>query len=189
VTWEIAGMAVPDILNELQNRGITFVPDNAQLDLLKGAHVAPEILAALPNVPSHPDGSRSSEVPQTLIAAAQAFSNKDYATARHSLETLVQQNLVQQNQDSNLNAAIGNLNFMSGDLASATNAFLRSAQLDPNFAYAHVRLAQIYYRLEQGSQMKDEAKGAALATQQCRSAQVPGAVRHHANAGFRRHPC
>lgn len=160
VTWEIAGMAVPDILNELQNRGITFVPDNAQLDLLKDARVAPEILAALPNVPSHPDWSRSSEVPQTLIAAAQAFSNKDYATARHSLETLVQKNLVQQNQDSNLNAAIGNLNFMSGDLPSAANAFLRSAQSDPNFAYAHVRLAQIYYRLEQGSQMKDEAKQA-----------------------------
>jgi superkiller protein 3 len=160
VTWEIAGMAVPDILNELQNRGITFVPDNAQLDLLKGAHVAPEILAALPNVSSHPDASRSSEVPQTLVAAAQAFSNKDYATARHSLETLVQQNLVQQSQDANLHAAIGNLNFMSGDLPSATSAFLRSAQLDPNFAYAHVRLAQIYYRLEQGSQMKDEAKQA-----------------------------
>jgi tetratricopeptide (TPR) repeat protein len=155
VTWEIAGMAVPDILNELQNRGITFVPDNAQLDLLKDAHVAPEILAALPNVSSHPDASRSSEFPQTLIAAAQAFSSKDYATARHSLE-----NLVQQNQDANLHAAIGNLNFMSGDLPSATSAFLRSAQLDPNFAYAHVRLAQIYYRLEQGSQMKDEAKQA-----------------------------
>ena len=155
VTWEIAGMAVPDILNELQNRGITFVADTAQLDLLKDAHVAPEILAALPNVSSHPDASRSSEVPQTLIAAAQAFSKKDYATARHSLE-----NLVQQNQDANLHAAIGNLNFMSGDLPSATSAFLRSAQLDPNFAYVHVRLAQIYYRLEQGAQMKDEAKQA-----------------------------
>jgi hypothetical protein len=51
VIWEVAGMAVPDILNELQNRGITFVPDNAHLELLKEAHVAPELLAALPNVP------------------------------------------------------------------------------------------------------------------------------------------
>jgi tetratricopeptide (TPR) repeat protein len=155
VTWEIAGMAVPDILNELQTRGITFVPDNAHQDLLKQARVAPELLAALPNVPSHPDSSTSSEVPATLIAAAQAFSGKDYATARHTLETLAQQN-----QDANLYAAIGNLNFISGDLPSARKAFLRSAQLDSHFAYPHVRLAQIYYRLEQGSEVADEAQQA-----------------------------
>src|SRR6202451_3551357 len=151
VTWQIAGMAAPDILNELQTRGITFVPDNAHQDLLKQARVAPELLAALPNVPSHPDPSTSSEVPPTLIAAAQAFSGKDYATARHTLETLAQQN-----QDANLYAAIGNLNFISGDLPSARKAFLRSAQLDSHFAYPHVRLAQIYYRLEQGSEVADE---------------------------------
>jgi tetratricopeptide (TPR) repeat protein len=155
VTWQIAGMAEPDILNELQTRGITFIPDNAHMDLLKEARFAPELLAALPNMPSHPDASTSPVLPQTLIAAAQAFSSKDYATARRTLEILVQQN-----QDANLYAAIGNLNFMSGDLPSATSAFLRSAQFDPHFVYAHVRLAQIYYRLEQGSQMKDEAKQA-----------------------------
>ena len=155
VTWQIAGMAMPDILNEVQTRGITFVPDNTQLDRLREARVAPELLAALPNVPLHPDASTSSEVPQALIAAAQAFSGKDYATARHSLETCVQGN-----QDANLYAAVGNLNFISGDFASAKTAFVRSAELDPNFAYAHVRLAQIYYRIEQGSQVADEAKQA-----------------------------
>jgi len=155
VTWQIAGMAMPDILNEVRTRGITFVPDNTHLDRLREAHVAPELLAALPNVPSHPDASASSEVPQALIAAAQAFSGKDYATARHSLEICVQGN-----QDANLYAAIGNLNFISGDFASAKTAFVRSAELDPGFAYAHVRLAQIYYRLEQGSQVADEAKQA-----------------------------
>ncbi len=155
VTWQIAGMAVPDILNEVQTRGITFVPDNTQLDRLKEARVAPELLAALRNVPSHPDASNSSEPPQALIAAAQAFSGKDYTAARHCLETLVQGN-----QDANLYAALGNLNFISGDFASAKTAFVRSAELDPSFAYAHVRLAQIYYRLEQGSQVAEEAKQA-----------------------------
>jgi tetratricopeptide (TPR) repeat protein len=155
VAWQMAGMAVPDILTELQLRGITFVPDDAHLNPLKDARVAPELLAALPNVRSHPDASSSSEIPQALIAAAQAFSAKDYATARHALETLAQQN-----QDAGLYAALGNLNFVSGDLPAATTAFLRSAQLDSGFAYAHVRLAQIYYRLEQGSQMKAEAKQA-----------------------------
>jgi len=155
VTWQIAGMAMPDILNEVQNRGITFVPDNTQLDRLKDAGVAPELLAALPNVPSHPDASTSSEVPQALIAAAQAFSSKDYAAAGHALKSLIAQN-----QDANLYAALGNLNFISGDFTSAKTAFVRSAELDPSFAYAHVRLAQIYYRLEQGSQVADEAKQA-----------------------------
>ena len=155
VTWEIAGMGVPDILDELQNRGITFVPDKPHLELLKEARVAPELLAALPNVPSHSDASGSGEVPQALIGAAQAFSGKDYAKARNRLEALIQLN-----QDASLYAALGNLNFVSGDLSSAKTAFLRSVQLDPSFAYAHVRLAQIYYRLEQGSEMADEAKHA-----------------------------
>jgi tetratricopeptide (TPR) repeat protein len=155
VAWQMAGMAVPDMLNELQLRGITFVPDDPHLNPLKDAQLALELLAALPNVPSHPDASSSSEVPQALIATAQAFSGKNYATARHTLETLAQRN-----QDASLYAALGNLNFVSGDLPSAKTAFLRSAQLDPSFAYAHVRLAQIYYRLEQGSQMADEAKQA-----------------------------
>lgn len=155
VEWQIAGMAVPDVLNEVQTRGISFVPDDAHLNPLKDAHVPPELLAALPNVPSHRDASSSSEVSQALIGAAQAFNAKDYATARHTLETLAQQN-----QDASLYAALGNLNFVSGDLSDATKAFLRSAQLDSGFAYVHVRLAQIYYRLEQGSQMADEAKQA-----------------------------
>jgi len=155
VAWQMAGMAVPDILNELRLRGITFVPDAAHLNALKEARLAPELLAALPNVPSHPEASVSSEIPPALIGAAQAFSDKDYAVARGALETLAQQN-----QDANLYAGLGNLNFVSGDLPSAKTAFLRSAQLDPAVAYVHVRLAQIYYRLEQGSQMADEAKQA-----------------------------
>jgi tetratricopeptide (TPR) repeat protein len=70
------------------------------------------------------------------------------------------ESLIRQNQDANLYAALGNLNFISGDFASAKIAFVRSAELDPSFAYAHVRLAQIYYRLEQGSQVAEEAKQA-----------------------------
>jgi len=155
VEWQIAGMRAPDLLNELQTRGITFVPDDAHLNALKDARVAPELLASLPTVPSHPDVSGSGEIPQALIGAAQAFGGKDYSAARHVLETLIQQN-----QDANLYAALGNLNLLSGDLSSAKTAFARSAQLDPGFAYPHVRLAQVYYRLEQRSQVADEAKQA-----------------------------
>jgi hypothetical protein len=64
VEWQIAGMAVPDVLNEIQARGISFAADDAHLNSLKDAHVAPELLAALPNVPSHPDTSSSSEIPR-----------------------------------------------------------------------------------------------------------------------------
>src|SRR5579872_875852 len=153
VEWQIAGMAVPDVLNEVQTRGISFSADDAHLKSLRDAHLAPELLAVLPHVPSHPDASSSSEISQALTAAAQAFSAKDYASARHALESLTA-------QDANLYAAIGNLYFATRDFASAKTAFARSAELDPSFAYAHVRLAQIYYRLEQGSQVADEAKKA-----------------------------
>jgi len=153
VEWQIAGMALPDVLNEVQTRGISFSADDAHLKSLRDAHLAPELLAVLPNVPSHPDASSSSEISQALTAAAQAFSAKDYASARHALESLTA-------QDANLYAAIGNLYFATRDFTSAKTAFARSAELDPAFAYAHVRLAQIYYRLEQGSQVADEAKKA-----------------------------
>lgn len=156
VEWQIAGMALPDVLNEVQARGISFAADDAHLKSLKDAHVVPELLAALPNVPSHPDASVSSEIPQALTAAAQAFSAKDYASARHALESLI----AQHNQDASLYAALGNLHFVTRDFEGAKTAFVRSAELDPAFAYAHVRLAQIYYRLEQSSQVADEAKQA-----------------------------
>ena len=156
VEWQVAGMAVPDVLNEVQTRGISFTADDAHLKSLMDAHVAPELLAALPNVPSHPDASISSEIPQALTAAAKAFSTKDYASARRALDSLI----AQRNQDASLYAALGNLHFLTRDFDSAKTAFVRSAELDPAFAYAHVRLAQIYYRLEQGSQVADEAKQA-----------------------------
>jgi tetratricopeptide (TPR) repeat protein len=155
VEWQIAGMAVPDELNEIQARGISFAADDAHLRSLKDARLAPELLAALPNVPSHPD-SGSSEIPQALTAAAQAFGAKDYASTRHALEGLI----AQHNQDAGLYAALGNLHFAGRDFDAAKTAFVRSAELDPGFVYAHVRLAQIYYRLEQGSQVADEAKQA-----------------------------
>jgi len=155
VEWQVAGMAVPDVLNEVQTRGISFTADDAHLNLLKDAHVAPELLAALPNVPSHPDPG-SSQVPQALTSAAQSFAAKDYASTRHALEGLI----AQHNQDASFYAALGNVHFVTRDFASAKTAFVRSAELDPSFAYAHVRLAQIYYRLEQGSQVADEAKQA-----------------------------
>jgi tetratricopeptide (TPR) repeat protein len=154
VAWQIAGMATPDILTELQARGIAFAFDDAHVKSFTDAHLAPELLAALPNVPSHPDAS-SSNVSQALIGAAQAFSTKDYATARRALESLVQQN-----QDASLFAALGNLDYVSRDLPAAQTAFLRCEQLDPSFVYAHLRLAQVYYRLEQRSQVASEAKQA-----------------------------
>ncbi len=156
VEWQIAGMAVPDVLYEIQARGISFAADDAHLKSLKDAQVAPEVVAALPNVLSHPDVSSPSEIPQALTAAAQAFSVKDYAAARHALEGLMSLH----NQDASLYAALGNLHFATRDFDAAKTAFVRSAELDPGFAYAHVRLAQIYYRLEQGSQVAVEAKQA-----------------------------
>src|ERR1700722_2053747 len=107
VAWQIAGMATPDILTELQARGIAFAFDDTHVKSFTTAHLAPELLAALPNVPSHPDAS-SSNVSQALIGAAQAFSTKDYATARHALESLVQQN-----QEASLFAALGNVDYVS----------------------------------------------------------------------------
>lgn len=156
VEWQMAGMAVPDVLSEVQARGISFAADDAHLKSLKDAHVAPELLAALPNVASHPDASSSSGIPQALTAAAQEFTAKDYASARHALESLI----AQHNQDAGFYAVLGNLHFVTRDFDAAKTAFVRSAELDPSFAYAHVRLAQIYYRLEQGSQVADEAKQA-----------------------------
>ncbi len=156
VEWQIAGMAVPEVLNEVQARGISFAADDAHLKSLKDAHLAPELLAALPNVPLHPDASSPSDVPPELTAAAQAFSTKDYASARYALEMLT----AQHSQDAGLYAALGNLHFVSRDFDAAKTDFVRSAQLDPGFAYAHVRLAQIYYRLEQGAQVAEEARQA-----------------------------
>ena len=155
VAWQIAGMPAPDMLSEIKWRGIAFLADDAHLDSLMKAHLAPEISAALPRVPSYPDTSNSSEVPEELIRASQAFNAKDYPTVRRILESLVQNNA-----NANVYAALGNVNALSGDWSAAKNGFVQATKLDPSFLYAHIRLADVYYRLEQGSEMKIEAKTA-----------------------------
>jgi tetratricopeptide (TPR) repeat protein len=155
LAWRIAGVPTLDTLNELKSRGIAFPPDDAHLNLLKDAGLPAELLAALPAIPVHSETAGSPAIPQPLVAASQAFRAKDYLTARHILESLVLQN-----QSADLYAALGNLHFLSNDLPSAKTAFERAAQLNPSFVYAHVRLARIHYRLEEGPQAAAEARKA-----------------------------
>lgn len=139
----------------LTTYGIAFPPDDAHLGPLKDAQLAAELLAALPTVPSHPDSAASAEIPQSLIAASRSFNAKDYAAARHALE-----GLVQEAPDADLYAALGNIDSLLKDTPSAKSAFEHAVQLDPRFVYAHVRLAGIYYNLENASQANAEARKA-----------------------------
>ena len=155
LAWIIAGVSAPALLTDLQANGITFSPDNAHLATLKDAQLPPDLVAALPGVPSHPGASAPEPVPQALIAASQSFNSKDYSAARKLLETLTQQS-----PNADLFAALGNLYDLSRDLPSAKSSFERAVQLDPAFVYAHVRLAGVYYSLENGAQAGAEAKRA-----------------------------
>jgi Tfp pilus assembly protein PilF len=155
LAWRIAGVPTADMLSELKARGIAFRPDDARLNLLKDAGLPTELLTALPTTPLHLEIVGSAAIPQPLVSASQAFGAKDYATGRRMLESLIQQD-----QNAELYAALGNLCFLSNDLPSAKTAFERAAQLDRSFAYAHVRLAGIHYRLEEGSQAAAEARKA-----------------------------
>jgi Tfp pilus assembly protein PilF len=155
LAWQIAGVTTPDLLLQLKASGIAFSPDDTHLNPLKDAQLPADLLAVLPSVPPHSDAAASAEVPQALIAASQAFKSKDYASARQALEPLAQHT-----SNADLFAALGNLDFLSHDLPSAKSAFERAIQLDPAFVYAHVRLAGIYYKLENGSQANAEARKA-----------------------------
>ena len=155
LAWQIAGVSAPDLLSQLKANGIAFSPDDSHLNLLKDAQFPADLIAALPTVPSHPGASASAEVPQPLIAASRAFIAKDYVAARKSLEPLAQQT-----PNADLFVAFGNLASLSHDLPSAKSAFERAVQLDPSFVYAHVRLAGIYYSLENGAQAGAEARKA-----------------------------
>ena len=155
LAWRIAGVSAPDLLNEFKANGIAFSPDESHLAALKDAQFPPELLAALPSAPSHPDAGVGTALPQPLIAASQAFASQDYASALKSLQLLVQES-----PTADLCAALGNLQFLAHDLPSAKSSFEHAVQLDPSFVYAHVRLAGIYYKLENGSQAAAEAKRA-----------------------------
>jgi tetratricopeptide (TPR) repeat protein len=151
--WTIAGVSAPALLTEAQANGIAFPADDAHLALLRDAQLPPDLLAALPSVPSHPEPRPPEPIPQPLIAASQSFNSKDYPAARKLLETLVRQS-----PNADLFAALGNLCFLAHDLNSAKTAFERAVQLDPSFVYAHLRLAGIYYSLEDGAQAATEAR-------------------------------
>jgi tetratricopeptide (TPR) repeat protein len=153
LSWIIAGVPAVAVLAEVRANGISFATDEAHLAALKDAHLPAELLAALPPVPSHPETSAPESVPQPLIAAAQSFNSKDYAAARKLLETLTRQS-----PNADLLAALGNLDALVRDQSAARTAFERSVQLDPTFVYAHLRLAGIYYNLEESAQAASEAR-------------------------------
>ena len=153
LAWTIAGVSAPAMLVQVQANGIAFPPDDAHLAPLRDAQLPPDLLAALPTVPSHPEASAPQAVPEQLIAASQSFNSRDYPAARKLLETLIRQS-----PNPDLFAALGNLDSLVRDQNSARTAFERSIQLDPAFVYAHLRLAGIYYNLEDGAQAATEAR-------------------------------
>jgi Tfp pilus assembly protein PilF len=155
LAWQIAGVSTPDLLSQLKVSGVGFPADDSHLTPLKDAQCPTDLIAALSAVPTHPDATVYAEISQSLIAASRAFNAKDYAAARAALEPLLKQT-----PNADLYAALGNLQFISGDLPSAKTSFEHAVQLDPAFAYAHVRLAGIYYGLENGTQTTAEAKKA-----------------------------
>jgi tetratricopeptide (TPR) repeat protein len=153
LAWTIAGVSATALLTAVQANGIDFAPDDAHLTSLKDAQLSPDLLTALPTVPSHPRASTLEPVPQPLIAASQAFNLKDYSLSLKLLETLTRQS-----PNADLFAALGNLQVLVHNQNSAKTAFERSVQLDPTFVYAHLRLAGIYYTLEDGPQATTEAR-------------------------------
>jgi hypothetical protein len=153
LTWQIAGVSTADLLSQLKASGISFPADESHLTPFKDTQFPSDLLAALPAVPSHPDAAASAEISRPLVAASLAFNTKDYAAARSALEPLLQQT-----PNADLYAALGNLQLLSHDLSSAKSSFERTVQLDPTFVYAHVRLASIYYTLQNGTQTAVEAK-------------------------------
>jgi tetratricopeptide (TPR) repeat protein len=152
LAWTIAGVSAPAMLAQVQANGIAFPPDDVHLAQLKDAQLPPDLLAALPDVPSQP-ASAPEAVLQPLIAASQSFNSRDYPSARRLLESLTRQS-----PNADLFAALGNLHSLVRDQNSARTAFERSVQLDPTFVYAHLRLAGVYYNLEDGAQTATEAR-------------------------------
>jgi Tfp pilus assembly protein PilF len=152
IAWEIAGIPTQDLLSQVKANGIAFTPDDAHLQPLKDAQLPADLLASLPSAAVHPEVLTSTP-PQPFIVASQAYNAKDYASARHALESLSQQT-----KNADLYVALGNVLFLSRDLPAAKGAFESAIQLDPSFIYAHVRLAGIDYALQNADQTSAEAK-------------------------------
>jgi pentatricopeptide repeat protein len=155
VAWGVAGMSAGDIASSVKARGTAFAADDGHVSVLKQAGVDAEILAVLASAAAHPEIASGGEIPAGLVTASQAFHSGDYQGATKALEPLAPQNA-----SAEVYAAQGNLEFLLKDLDAAKAAYQKAVQADPSFAYAHVKLAGLCYRLEEKSQMVSEAKKA-----------------------------
>lgn len=155
VAWGVAGMSAGDIASNAKARGIAFAADDAHMNALKQAAIDSEILAALQSAAAHSETAGGGEVPQGLVVASQKFHGGDYRGAAQAVEPLTQQNA-----SAEVYAAQGNLEFLLKDLNAAKLAYQKAVEADPSFAYAHVKLAGVCYRLEEKSLMVSEAKKA-----------------------------
>jgi tetratricopeptide (TPR) repeat protein len=146
VGWVAGGVPPEDLVAELRNRGISFLPSHELDGLLQQAGVDSSVLEEIPKTERHAWSGSTPEEMATLSEIVAAKEQRDYHRALR--ETLML--LKMDSRNPGLYVLLGHMLDEQEEWPGMAGAFSAAIQLDRDFAYSHGQLSLACYRMQVG---------------------------------------
>ena len=146
VGWVAGGVPSEDLVEELHNRGIAFLPSHELDELLQQAGADSGVLEEISKAERR--ASKGSN-PEEMATLASIVAAKEQQDSRRALrETLAL--LKTDSKNPGLYVLLGQMLEQEEEWTGMAGAFSAAIQLDRDFAYSHGQLSLACYRMEDG---------------------------------------
>lgn len=146
VGWVAGGVPSEDLVAELHNRGVAFLPSDELNELLRQAGASSSILDEVSKAERHASTGSS---PDEMAALSKVVADMQQQNDRLSFRELVA--LVKtDSRNPGLYILLGHMLEKQEAWEGMIAAFVAAIQLDRDFAYSHGRLAMACYQAQQG---------------------------------------
>lgn len=152
VAWVAGGVPPEDLVAELHNRGVAFLPSHELDELLKQAGADSDVLE---EVSKSERRASSASNPEEMATLAKIVAGRQQDDRRSLRETLAL--LKTDSKNPGLYVLLGHMLEEQEEWPGMAGVFSAAIHLDRDFAYSHGRLSLACYRMEDGC-AKSEAE-------------------------------
>jgi tetratricopeptide (TPR) repeat protein len=146
VGWVAGGVPSEDLVEELHNRGIAFLPSHELDELLQQAGADSSVLEEISKAERRPSSGSN---PEEMATLAHIVASKEQQDSRRALrETLAL--LKTDSKNPGLYVLLGQMLEQEEEWPGMAGAFSAAIHLDRDFAYSHGQLSFACYMMEDG---------------------------------------
>ena len=146
VGWVLGGVPAEDLLTELHDRGIAFLPSQEFGEMLRRAGADGTVIEEVARTERR-SGNGSS--PEEMASMAKVVADTEAQDDRHAFREVFML-LKTDSMNPGLYVLVGHMFEKQENWEGMIDAYYRAIQLDRDFAYSHGRLSLACYKTEQG---------------------------------------